>query len=209
MFRNFSLIVVILFAALSAGMLKAADTPTPGEARLREALRNTMLQLRTAETENATLQAAKTESDDRAKNLSAKVDALVKQIAADKTVSDKKIADLTANTVGQAAQITALTDANAKWKAASEQATAAATTTETERAKFADSCLKLDRQVADLKSKNAALFKLGNEILSRYEKFGLGTALTAKEPFVGITRVKLQNYVQDYEDKLTEQRAKP
>jgi hypothetical protein len=49
---------------------------------------------------------------------------------------------------------------------------------------------------------------LGKEILERYEKFGLGTALTAREPFVGTTRVRLQNLVQEYSDKLSEQRIK-
>ena len=32
----------------------------------------------------------------------------------------------------------------------------------------------LDRQVADQRSRNAALYKTGTEVLSRYEKFGLG-----------------------------------
>jgi hypothetical protein len=49
------------------------------------------------------------------------------------------------------------------------------------------------------------LYKLGNEILTRYEKFGLGEALQAKEPFVGVSRVKLQALVQDYKDKLLDQ----
>jgi hypothetical protein len=61
----------------------------------------------------------------------------------------------------------------------------------------------------DLRRRNNELFKLGNEILSRYEHFGLGTALTAREPFTGITKVKLQSLVQDYQDKLAEQKVKP
>jgi hypothetical protein len=45
--------------------------------------------------------------------------------------------------------------------------------------------------------------------LDRYEKFGLGDALTAREPFVGLTKVKFQNLVQDYQDKLSDQKVKP
>jgi hypothetical protein len=63
----------------------------------------------------------------------------------------------------------------------------------------------LQRTVDDRELKNIALFKLGNEILTRYEKFGLGDAIGAKEPFVGISRVKLQFLVQDYKDKLLDQ----
>jgi hypothetical protein len=53
------------------------------------------------------------------------------------------------------------------------------------------------------------MFKVGSEILTRFEKFGLGTAITAREPFIGLTRVKLQNLMQDYADKLADQKIKP
>ena len=52
-------------------------------------------------------------------------------------------------------------------------------------------------------------YKTGSEILSRYENFGLGEAIVAREPFVGITRVKLQNLIQEYGDKLADQKIKP
>jgi hypothetical protein len=53
------------------------------------------------------------------------------------------------------------------------------------------------------------LFKTANEILTRYEKFALGEALLAKEPFTGIARVKLESQVQDYQDKIADERVKP
>jgi hypothetical protein len=207
MSHHFSIYLAIgLLTVMPLGALRAADAPSPAEAHLREALRNTMLQLRSAETENATLQAAQAESATKEKDLSAKVAALTKQSAADKTAADKKIADLTAKAAVQETQITQFKEALAKWEAAYKQAVEVAASKEAERAKSADSCLKLDRVVADMKSKNSVLFKLGTEILGRYERFGLGTALTAKEPFVGITRVKLENLVQDYQDKLADQK---
>ena len=52
------------------------------------------------------------------------------------------------------------------------------------------------------------MFRTANEILTRYERFGLGEALAAKEPFVGVTRVKLENLIQEYEDKLVDERIK-
>ena len=54
-----------------------------------------------------------------------------------------------------------------------------------------------------------ALPRLVRQALSRYEKFGLGTALTSREPFVGTTRVKFENLVQDYSDQLADQKIKP
>jgi len=65
----------------------------------------------------------------------------------------------------------------------------------------------LQRRVDDDETRNVALFQLGNDILTRYEKFSLGDALAAKEPFTQLTRVKLENLVQGYEDKLIAQKV--
>ena len=66
--------------------------------------------------------------------------------------------------------------------------------------KLNDEAVILRRKVDDREAKNYELFKIANEILTRYEKFGLGEALTAREPFTGLTRVKLENLVQDCQD---------
>ena len=49
------------------------------------------------------------------------------------------------------------------------------------------------------------MYHLANEVLDRYAQFGLGTAISAREPFVGITKVKFQTLLQDYQNKLTDQ----
>ena len=190
--------LVSLFILLFCLQPASAADPASTENRMRDALRNTMLQLRSCETEKATLLAAKTEADQLNKELSEKVDALT----AKSTKAEKALAD-------QAAELAKFKEANAKWQVAYQQATDLANKTELERAKLAGQNILLKRQVEDQQRRNAALFNLGNEILTRYEHFGLGDALAAKEPFVGITRVKLENLVQDYRDKLADQRIKP
>jgi hypothetical protein len=72
--------------------------------------------------------------------------------------------------------------------------------------------LKLDqallhRKIDDDETRNLALYALANEILTRYEKFSLGDALAAKEPFTQLNRVKLENLVQGYQDKLVAQKV--
>jgi hypothetical protein len=168
-----------------------------------------MLQLRASETEKATLQAAQTEALAKEKALTEQVEALTKQSAADKDASDKAIADLKAKVADQEQEITQLKDTLEKWKEGYAKAAEIANAKEAERAKLAGQVILLDRKVADRESKNAELFRIGNEILRRYERFGLGDALTSREPFVGITRVKLENQVQDYQDKLLNQKIKP
>jgi hypothetical protein len=204
-------LLVLLFTEAS----KADDSSNAAastESRLRDALKNTMLQLRDAQTQVVTLQAAQAQSDKDKADLQAKVDALSAQVktltdqaASDKAASDKAIADLNAQVTDQTGQIARLNDALKQWKDAYNQASQLAAAKEAARAQLAIQAATLQRTVDDREIKNFALYKLGCEILTRYEQFSLGDALSAKEPFVGLSRVKLETLVQDYKDKLLNQ----
>ncbi len=50
--------------------------------------------------------------------------------------------------------------------------------------------------------RNAALHKLGNEVLDQYEQKGCLTSLLQAEPFTQLQRVKMENLIEDYRDKL-------
>jgi hypothetical protein len=210
MLRNLRIFVPWLLTTLfSSGILNAADQANPAEERLRGMLRSTMLQLRDAQNQVATLQSAQTESDKEKKALSDRLDELTKQAAADKDAATKTIADLNTKVTDQSTLITQLKDALDKWKDAYNKAVEVANTKEAQRAKFQSQAILLQRRVENDEAKNLALYKLGKEVLDRYEKFGLGTAITAREPFVGTTKVKLENLVQDYSDKFLDQTIKP
>jgi hypothetical protein len=202
-------LTVLLCVVASIAPARAQEQAANPATKLREMLRTTMLQLRAAETEKAVLQAAQTESAAKEKALTEQVEALTKQSAADKDASDKAISDLKAKVADQDQEIAQLKDALEKWKEGYAKAADIANTKEAERAKLASQVILLDRKVEDRETKNVELFRIGNEILKRYERFGLGDALLSREPFVGITRVKLENQVQDYQDKLLNQRIKP
>lgn len=197
-------IAAAVLSLLFAGAL-SANEPNAAEARLREGLKNTMLQLRAAETERATLQATQAQAAEEKKALEARLEAMTKQSVADQ----ETITELNGKLADGRTENTRLNESLAKWKKAHGEVTAVAQKKESERAAAASRIIVLERQVADQQRKNAEMFKLGNEILKRYERFGLGDALTAREPFIGTTRVKLQNLVQDYGDKLREEKIKP
>jgi chromosome segregation ATPase len=172
-----------------------ADEAT--ETKLRETLRNTMLQLRTAQNDRAALQASQAENEAKLKKLTSQVEDLTKRAnEAEKASSEQQV------------QLAKFKEALQKWEDAYKQAVDLANTKEAARAKLAGEVSDLQHRVADQQTRNAALFRTANEILTRYERFGLGEALAAKEPFVGVTRVKLENLVQDYEDKLADERIK-
>jgi chromosome segregation ATPase len=187
-------ISVIAMVGLLCPMARADD------ARLKETLRTLTLRLRSAETERNNLLSEKAQSEQEKKTLTAKVDALTKQAAAQKDQID----ELTKKSDGQDKELIETKDSLGKWKAAYEQLSTAAKKIEGERAKFASESVVLKRKLDDRERKNLELFKLGNEILARYERFGLGDALAAREPFTGIAKVKLETLVQDYQDKIAD-----
>jgi chromosome segregation ATPase len=192
------LVVFILTCLLFAGNARADD------ARLKETLRNLTLRLRSSETERNNLLSEKAQFDQEKKTLTARADALTKQAAADK----EQIDTLTTKAGAQEKELLETKESLTKWKTAYEQLVATAQKSEAARAKLAGESIVLKRKLEDRERKNAELFKLGNEILTRYEKFGLGEALAAREPFTGLARVKLENLVQDYQDKMTDQKVK-
>lgn len=199
----------LALAALLPGLLHAAEEEDPMVARLREALRTTMLQLRDSQNQAATLQAQQVESEKKVRELNEKIDALNKQAVADRNTSANMIAELQTRLDEQKTVIISSQAALEKWKKSYAEVTALAQRKEAERAKLEAQKIKLDRQVQEQEVINLKMFKLSMEVLDRYERFGLGDALLAREPFVGNTRVKFQTLIQDYQDKLTDSRIKP
>jgi hypothetical protein len=193
----------ILLAGACAAEADQAATP---ESRMRDALRNTMLQLRTVTTDRDNLQAQVDDLKSQKDELDKKVADLMAKAVQNQEEDNKQIAYWKGRATDQEGTIAAdqktIDDKNAELlknaKIANE--------TEAKRAKLADLAIRLQRIVDDQKRRNDQMFKMGMEVLERYEKFGLGQALVAKEPFVGITRAKFETLVQDYEDKLTDQR---
>jgi chromosome segregation ATPase len=196
-------------ALASAGAIQAADPADGGEARLRETLRSTMLQLRDAQTDLANLQAAQAAQGDQTKALNDQLTLLKKHAADDRATAEKAAEELKAKVAGQAQEIAQLQATLAQWRTAAEKTNAVARSIDGERVKLAVQNASLQRQVDDLELKNVTLFRLGNDILDRYEKFSLGEQFLAREPFIGRTRTALENQIQGYEDKMLALLVKP
>jgi len=203
---------LLFVATLLTGLAAAAEAPDPSQ-KLREQLRSVMLQLRSAQTESANAQAAQAAAEQKNTELTSKLAelekrdaALIKQANSDKTASDKAQGALTAKLADRDKRIVEFTEALGKWKAGYQQAAEVARTKEDERAKLAAEALVLKRTIADRETKNIALFNTAIEVLDRFEKYALGKALAAREPFIGTTRVKVENLVQGYKDKILDNR---
>jgi chromosome segregation ATPase len=201
-------LLILLFAL----PLQAADEVDPA-VKLREQLRAVMLQLRTAQTDAANAQAEKAIADKKAEDQAAKITeldkryaALVKQNASDKAASDETIARLNNKLAEREKRLAEMTANREEWKAGYQKAAAVARSKEDERATLASEVVVKKRTIADLQTKNVSLFNTANEILDRYESYALGKALGAREPFIGTTRVKIENQVQGYKDRILDNR---
>ena len=213
MIRKFTLLA--LFAALP--ILHAAPEADPS-IKLREQLKATLLQLRKAQSEIANTQSAQATAEAKNKELEGQIatlnkrnETLVKQSNADKAAAEQSISKLNDKVADRDKRIVEYNEALAKWKDGYQKAAAIARTKEDERATLASENIALKRTIADREAKNVALFNTAIEILDRFDNYALGKALQAREPFIGTTRVKVENLVQGYKDKIMDNRisAKP
>jgi ABC-type uncharacterized transport system fused permease/ATPase subunit len=157
MLRNLKIVLPwLLTFVLSSGGLQAADQANSAEERLRGMLRSTMLQLRDAQNQVATLQGVQAEDEKQKKALSDRVDELTKQATADKDAATKTIADLNAKVTDQTSMIAQFKDALVKWKEGYNKAVEVATTKEAQRAKFESQAIVLQRRVEDDESKKSS-----------------------------------------------------
>jgi chromosome segregation ATPase len=202
---------VLLFLTLATAAI-AQDAES--EAKLREALRATALQLRTEQTERANAQAGQAAAEARNEALSNELaqanerhTTLVKRASEDKAAADQTIATLNARTESLEKRVSEYEQALAQWKAAYEKTAIVAQTKENERAALAAESARLKNTLADRERKNVTLFNTAREILDRYEGHSLGKAIAAREPFIRTTRVQLENLVQGYRNQILDNRA--
>jgi hypothetical protein len=203
-------IITILTSVLFFGAtgIYAQQSPSPNEARMREQLKSLTLRLNTAETAQVTLQNENTELEAKLKTSEEAFAKLVKTTDGEKQAAKEQAEKLNADIAAREKEISATKDLLVKADSFGKTADALAKKTEAERSKLAAENRVLKDTVADHRSKNAKMFAISTEVLSRYEKFGLGTALTAREPFVGITRARLQSMVDEFGGDLAAQRIK-
>lgn len=194
-----------VLAALLLGPVAASaqeDAAAVAFERMREALRTTTLQLRAAQNELATASVQNEALSAENEQLKTRVARLSRESASYKTAAEANIENLNAQLSDKNAEVARLAASLKQWQDGYAQAAQIARAKERERAELAQTILVMERDQGLLRTQNMELYQLGTEILDRYEDFGLGRAITAREPFTGLSRVRLQTLVQDYRDGL-------
>jgi hypothetical protein len=192
-----ALIAGLLVAGL-AGAARAEDDP---ETRLRAALKSAAARIRELEEQNAQLTAKQAEFDRDKQAMTAKAaeDEKALNDLRQQSTSDKAALDQ-----GAALQ-------RQQQESIGKLQTSYNEVSETARSRDADA-KRLDAVLGQVRprlqsceAKNAALYKLGEEILDLYDKKDLFD-IVANEPVTKLKRVELENTMQDYEDKMRDNR---
>ena len=191
------------------------------EDRMRGELRATKTALAAAEAKNAPLEvraAAAEKERDRLKTELAKAKPAARVTPVADAADKRRIAALEADVAAANARAAAaggsVARAAAAVKAQRDADVAALTQMKNERdqalaaAKTAvDATAGQQGALAAARAKNARLYAIAKDILNRYERVGFGDVLASREPFLGLTRVRLQNEAEKLGDQAYAERV--
>ncbi len=96
-----------------------------------------------------------------------------------------------------------------KWKAAYEEAATVARAKDAERAQAAAEAASFKAMTKTCAERNIKLVQVGRELVDRLRTVHFTDALLSQEPLTGLKRVQVQNLLQDYQDKILEQKVQP
>lgn len=201
--------LLIAALAVTIPLLGHAQEEDEATVKLRESLRATVLQVRDLQGQIATLQAAAIAKDQEVAKLSADLKKVNADLIAERNTSANAMTALNSKIVELEAEVADKNVANENWRVEFTKMTERARKFEAERDQLKAVGLAKDRKIADQKAKNALMYQAGTDIIDRYERHGLGDAILSKEPFVGASRAKFQTLMQEYQDKLLDQRIQP
>ncbi|KVN21068.1 MULTISPECIES: hypothetical protein [unclassified Burkholderia] len=193
----------MLAAGLAGALLLAAGGARAQgiEDKLRSQLRSTVQELRQLQDGQAQLQADKAAAEKQRDDALAQLKTAQAQLAAARGDSGAGAAAKRA-----LAQERALREQDAqslaKYKSSNEALLAAARAHDAQRAQWRDDVAARDTQLTTCEAHNAALYRVGHEILEAYEHVGFGAIVASRQPFAQSARVKYDELAQRYGDAL-------
>ena len=198
-----------ILAVSGAGYAPALADEQTNEDRLRDALRQSVTEMRAAQDQAAQAQAdlARANADKAA--IQAQLDAANAKLAenAGKPVARPADTQALQNALRAAqAQAAGQAQLNAKLQGSYQNAAELARAKDAE-SRQAQAVLKADAAALQTcKTTNAKLIDVAEQILHLYQSQGFRSVLLRSyEPVIGMEKVKLENMVQDYDDKIHDQ----
>lgn len=195
-------IIFLLIASLSGLTSAAAEEAGAAEAQLREALRNTMLQLREAQAKTAEMEAASVQAEMAAEKAKKETAAVQAQLVEERSNAANQATELRAAMAQVEDKAIALNAQVAKWEKDYRALTERTRKAEFELAKAKGRNTVLERTVAEQQVKLTEMKGIADDILDRYAAHSFGRTVLAREPFISVNRASLQTIMQDLETRL-------
>ncbi len=196
--RTFIILLLSFIAAPSA----MAEEAGAVEAQLREALRNTMLQLREAQGKTAEMEAAAVQAEMAAEKAKKETAAVQAQLVEERNNAANQATELRAAMAQVEDKAIALNAQVTKWEKDYRALTERTRKAEFELAKAKGRNTVLERTIAEQQVKLAEMKGIADEILDRYAAHSFGRTALAREPFISVNRASLQTIMQDLETRL-------
>lgn len=191
---------IIVMVVVASALFHADKASAQSEAdRLRDALRQMTAQVRSLEDQRTGMQAQiaeLTRSRDRFRDEVKEARAQARKSEADYRTAVREFND----------RLEERNQTLERWKDAYNEAATVARTKDAERAKFEGESKAYKASTLACAGKNKELVKAGQELLQRYRSVTIGDAFIASEPVTGIGRVGVQNELQDYGDRVLNQK---
>ena len=197
--RTIVFLLVVSIAGLTSAMAEEAGAV---EAQLRDALRNTMLQLREAQAKTAEMEAASVQAEMAAEKAKKETAAVQAQLVEERSTAANQTTELRAAMAQVEDKAIALNAQVAKWEKDYRALTERTRKSEYELAKARGRNTVLERTVAEQQVKLTEMKTIADEILDRYAAHSFGRTMLAREPFISVNRASLQTIMQDLETRL-------
>jgi chromosome segregation ATPase len=198
-----------MFVVIGMSGAGAADPGDARAAREREMLRRAQEALRQSQEENADLGRSKADAEQKLKDAASQLDSA--RNASKSTQAALKV-QLQSAAAAQADLKQQLERAQQQiaLSASQQQETAKRLGARESELKQTQQDLQLSKAAsASCEAKNLQLYEYSTELVQRYQKKGVWSALTQKEPVFGIKEVRIENVVQEYQEKLASQKITP
>lgn len=195
-------ILILMFAVLFGASSNTAFAEDTEADRLREALRSLTTQVRGLEDQRVALQSQIAAGNQERDRLKADVAAAKARIKAVEKAHREAVAEFNQ-------RLEERNQVLEKWKAAYEEAATVARAKDAERAKFEAEAANFKASTKTCAERNIKLVAVGRELVARLGDVHFTDALLAQEPITGLKRVQVQNLLQDYQDKILEQKVQP
>jgi chromosome segregation ATPase len=179
------------------------------EDRLREALRQSVQEMRAAQDQASQAQAQLTQAQTELASVKAQLDAAnakLAETAGKPQAKPEELAAVQAQLKQSQATAAALQQGLAKFQGAYQQATDLARAKDAESQRATAGLADDQRALETCKATNKKLIDVSKKVLHLYESQSFRSILLKSyEPLIGAAKVDLENLVQDYDDKIRDQ----